>query len=87
VKLAELSSVLLLLASLSLLRCNPGRVCGESRTDALQSDGGAYRCINAKDCPKRSNIFACVTDQTPEHECVQCIETRCVQISPVFCGS
>ncbi|XXF78556.1 hypothetical protein P2318_02005 [Myxococcaceae bacterium GXIMD 01537] len=69
-----------------LLGCNDIEVCGSRQEDLLTSGGGAYRCATAEDCPRSSRVSVCVTDVSPQQECVRCEETVCVRVIPVSCN-
>lgn len=68
-----------------LLGCNDIEVCGSTPVDITRQDGGVYRCVTAEDCPRTSRVFVCVTDVSPERECVRCEESRCVRVIPEAC--
>lgn len=77
---------LLVVATAGLLACNDIEVCGSKQEDLLTPDGGQYRCATAEDCPRSSRVFVCVTDVSPQQECVKCEETVCVRVIPVSCN-
>ncbi|RJS20169.1 hypothetical protein DRW03_20675 [Corallococcus sp. H22C18031201] len=68
-----------------LLGCNDLEVCGSTPIDIDRSDGGVYRCVTSEDCPRTSRVSLCVSDVSPQRECVRCEETRCVRIVPEAC--
>lgn len=71
-----------------LLGCNDIEVCG-SRKEPLEkegSDGGPYRCTTAEDCPRFSRVSVCVTDVSPQQECVNCEATFCMKVTPETCN-
>jgi hypothetical protein len=72
-------------AAIGLLGCNNLEVCGSTPIDIVGRDGGVYRCVTSEDCPRTSRVSVCVTDVSPERECVSCEETRCVRVVPESC--
>ncbi len=47
--------------------------------------GEVYRCIAVEDCPRPSNVLLCVADTDTRPECMRCLDTECVRISPEAC--
>jgi hypothetical protein len=77
----------LAVAMASLLGCNDIEVCGSREEILLAADGGGnYRCTTAEDCPRSSRVSVCVTDVSPEQECVKCEDTKCTKIIPEACN-
>jgi hypothetical protein len=72
-------------ASAGLLGCNDLEVCGSHAEEVRQVDGGAYRCIQAEDCPRASRVFVCTTDVSSERECVKCEDSVCLRVVPEAC--
>lgn len=77
--------VLAAIAAAGLLGCNDIEVCGSHQESVLGADGGSYRCTTAEDCPRSSRISVCVTDVSPQQECVKCEQTRCAKVIPEPC--
>ncbi|MBN1206394.1 MAG: hypothetical protein JXB05_15890 [Myxococcaceae bacterium] len=77
--------VLAATAAVGLLGCNDIEVCG-SRQETLVADAGPYRCTTAEDCPRSSRVSVCVTDVSPQQECVKCQETLCTKVIPEACN-
>lgn len=74
------------MAALGLLACNDLEVCGSKQENLSMGDGGTYRCTTAEDCPRSSRVSVCVSDVSPQQECVRCEETVCVRVIPVSCN-
>ncbi len=66
-----------------LLACNDIEVCGSRQETLLGADAGFYRCTTAEDCPRSSRVTLCVADTGTQQECVRCLDTECVLISPL----
>jgi hypothetical protein len=79
------SGILLLGATLGLLGCNDLEVCGATPVPMTNANGESYRCTVAEDCPRSSRASVCVTDGSPEQECIRCEDTRCVRVTPEAC--
>ncbi|MDY7226172.1 hypothetical protein [Hyalangium rubrum] len=77
--------VLIASAAAGLLGCNDIEVCGSTQTRATSDAGVDYRCTTAEDCPRRSGVSVCVTDVSPQFDCVKCEETYCVDVEPKEC--
>jgi len=73
-------------AAAGLLGCNDIEVCGSRQETLLAADGGFYRCTTAEDCPRSSRVSVCVTDVSPQQECVKCQETLCTKVIPEACN-
>ena len=73
-------------AAAGLLACNDIEVCGARQENVATSDGGVYRCATAEDCPRSSRVSVCVTDVSPQQECVKCQETLCTKVTPESCN-
>ncbi len=71
--------------SAGLLACNDIEVCGSKQENLLSAAGGSYRCATAEDCPRSSRVSVCVTDVSPQQECVRCDQTVCVRVIPEAC--
>jgi hypothetical protein len=69
-----------------LLGCNDIEVCGSRQETLLNPDAGSYRCTTAEDCPRSSRVSVCVTDVSPQQECVKCQETLCTKVIPEACN-
>jgi hypothetical protein len=67
------------------LGCNDIEVCGSRQELLRNADDGPYRCTTAEDCPRSSRVSVCVTDVSPEQECVKCQETLCTLVIPEKC--
>ncbi|MDC0711440.1 hypothetical protein POL68_23415 [Stigmatella sp. ncwal1] len=74
------------ISAAGLLGCNDLEVCGSRRETLPATDGNAYRCTTAEDCPRSSGVFVCVTDVSSEQECVTCADTVCTRIIPESCS-
>lgn len=72
--------------ALGLLACNDIAVCGSKQENLSTGDGGTYRCTTAEDCPRSSRVSVCVSDVSPQQECVRCEQTICVRVIPVSCN-
>lgn len=72
--------------AVGLLACNDIEVCGSHQEALLSADGGSYRCTTAEDCPRSSRVSVCVTDVSPQQECVKCEQTRCAKVIPEACN-
>jgi hypothetical protein len=77
--------VALVVATAGLLACNDIEVCG-SRQDTVFPDDYTYRCATAEDCPRSARVSVCITDVSPQQECVRCDQTVCVRVIPVSCN-
>jgi hypothetical protein len=73
-------------AAAGLLGCNDIAVCGSRQEPLLTADAGVYRCTTAEDCPRSSRVSVCVTDVSPQQECVKCEETLCTKVTPESCN-
>ncbi len=69
-----------------LLACNDIEVCGSRQEELLNADGSPYRCTTPEDCPRSSRVSVCVTDVSPQQECVKCQETFCTRVIPEACN-
>jgi hypothetical protein len=78
--------VLVATAAAGLLACNDIEVCGSRQEALLAADGSSYRCTTAEDCPRSSRVSVCVTDVSPQQECVKCQETFCTRVIPEACN-
>ena len=67
------------------LRSKTG-VCGSRQEILLGADAGFYRCTTAEDCPRSSRVSVCVTDVSPQQECVKCEDTICTKVIPEACN-
>ncbi|WP_224240114.1 hypothetical protein [Hyalangium gracile] len=76
----------LVLSGTGLLGCNDIEVCGSRQEEVLATDGGVYRCTTAEDCPRSSRVSVCVTDVSPQQECVKCQATECNKVIPEACN-
>lgn len=76
----------LCVAVAALLACNDIEVCGSRHEDLLSVDGAQTRCATDEDCPRSSRVSVCVTDVSPQQECVRCEQTVCVRVIPVSCS-
>jgi hypothetical protein len=72
--------------AVGLLACNDIEVCGSREEIFLAADGGNYRCTTAEDCPRSSRVSVCVTDVSPQQECVKCEQTICTKVIPEACN-
>jgi hypothetical protein len=72
-------------AAFFVLGCTGSDICTSHKQPVLSPDGGAFRCVVPEDCPRPSNVSVCLTNNTPETECVTCTETRCVETIPDPC--
>lgn len=70
----------------ALSGCNDIEVCGSRQETPKAADGGSYRCSTAEDCPRSSRVSVCVTDVSPQQECVKCEETVCTKVIPEACN-
>ncbi|WP_224368009.1 hypothetical protein [Hyalangium versicolor] len=68
------------------LGCNDIEVCGSRQESLADTDGGVYRCATAEDCPRSSRVSVCVTDVSPQQECVKCQQTNCLKVIPEACN-
>lgn len=66
--------------------CNDIEVCSSHQEALLGADGEFYRCTTAEDCPRSSRVSVCVTDVSPQQECVTCLETVCTKVIPEACN-
>lgn len=73
-------------AAVGLLGCNDIEVCGSRQELLPATDGGTYRCTTAEDCPRSSRVSVCVTDVSPQQECVKCQNTLCNKVIPEACN-
>ncbi len=78
--------VLAATVAVGLLGCNDIEVCGSRQEPLLKQEGDAYRCTTAEDCPRSSRVSVCVTDVSPQQECVKCVETLCTKVIPEACN-
>lgn len=69
-----------------LLGCNDIEVCGSRQEPLARTDGSTYRCTTAEDCPRSAGVSICVTDVSPQQECVTCEETYCTSVIPEACN-
>ena len=77
--------VLAVSVAAAALGCNDIEVCGSRQEPLLNADSSRYRCTTAEDCPRSSRVSVCVTDVSPEQECVKCQETECTLVIPEKC--
>lgn len=56
-----------------------------SQTPLGYADGGAYRCIQAVDCPRPSNVLVCASTDDQAGDCVSCVDTTCVRFTRAEC--
>jgi hypothetical protein len=78
--------VLAVAMAAGLLGCNDIEVCGSRQEILLAADAGNYRCTTAEDCPRSSRVSVCVTDVSPQQECVKCEQTVCHKVIPEACN-
>ena len=77
--------VLVVAVAAGSLGCNDIEVCGSTQETLLSPDDSPYRCTTAEDCPRSSRVSVCVTDVSPQQECVTCEETMCTRVIPEQC--
>jgi hypothetical protein len=54
---------------------------------AVQNPQGQdYRCIASEDCPRAANEALCVSEPSSAPECIRCLNTTCVRITPETCS-
>jgi hypothetical protein len=51
----------------------------------MDAQGEVYRCTASEDCPRSSRASLCVTDTGTQDECIRCLDTRCVRVTPEAC--
>lgn len=64
--------------------CNGVPVC-TVRAQVTSAAGEPYRCVVSEDCPRSTQVPLCVTDVSPEQECIACEDTVCVRARPEPC--
>jgi hypothetical protein len=78
---------LILAAAAGLVGCNTPapEECASKQVPVTDSEGGVYRCTAAEDCPRSARVSLCVTDSGSSEECIRCLDTQCVRITPEDC--
>jgi hypothetical protein len=66
-----------------LTGCDTREECVLEPVPMPHPNGGVYRCTAAEDCPRPSRVSLCVADTGTQQECVRCLDTECVLISPL----
>lgn len=80
------SALVLFIGSAAACSSSSQYACGEHVEDAVYPDGGAYRCVQAEECPRAPNSYVCTTDvHVLNQECVSCTDTKCVRHIPDPC--
>ena len=78
---------LILAAAAGLVGCDAPSVeeCASRQVPVTNAQGDVYRCIAAEDCPRSARVSLCVTDTGSSEECIRCLDTRCVRVTPEAC--
>lgn len=63
----------------------PPEECTSKQLPVTDAQGAVYRCTAAEDCPRSSRVPLCVTDSGAQQDCIRCLDTRCVTITPETC--
>ncbi len=66
-----------------LTGCDTPEECVPKPVPVPSPQGGVYRCTSSEDCPRSSRVSLCVADTGNMQECVRCLDTACVLISPL----
>jgi hypothetical protein len=66
-----------------LTGCDTREECVPRPVPVTNSSGDVYRCTAVEDCPRSSRVSLCVADTGTQQECVRCLDTECVLISPL----
>lgn len=66
-----------------LTGCGTPEECLLQPVPVTNTNGDVYRCTASEDCPRSSRVSLCVADTGSQQECVRCMDTRCVLISPL----
>lgn len=77
--------VLAVAAGLAGCSAAPAEGCVPEPQPVLSSQGDHYPCVASEDCPRSSGVPLCVSDIGNAVECIRCLETQCVLISPENC--
>lgn len=78
---------LVLAAIAGLFGCNAPSIteCASKQVPVTNAQGDVYRCTAVEDCPRSSRVSLCVTDTGSDEDCIRCLDTRCVRITPESC--
>ena len=63
----------------------PAEGCTSKQLPETDAQGGVYRCTASEDCPRSSGVAVCVTDTASNEECIRCVDTQCLRITPEAC--
>jgi hypothetical protein len=66
-----------------LTGCETREECVPKPVPVTNASGGVYRCTAGEDCPRSSRVSLCVADTDTQLECVRCLDTECVLITPL----
>lgn len=51
----------------------------------LGRDGGTLACVQSTDCPRPSSVLVCADVEDRLHDCIDCVDARCVRFHPEAC--
>ncbi len=66
-----------------LTGCETREECVPKPVPVTNTQGDVYRCTASEDCPRSSRVALCVADTGTQQDCVRCLDTECVLISPL----
>jgi hypothetical protein len=66
-----------------LTGCGTREECAPQPVPVRSTSGEVYRCTTGEDCPRSARVSLCVTDTNPQEECIRCLDTRCVLLTPL----
>ncbi|ATB30358.1 hypothetical protein [Melittangium boletus] len=73
-------AAVVLVAVTGLAGCGPSR--DDCESEVLDPQGETYRCIASEDCPRSANETLCITDTGSDVECIRCLDTWCLRVTP-----
>jgi hypothetical protein len=80
---SRIGALVLFATVAGLTGCETREECVPRPVPVTNSSGDVYRCTAAEDCPRSSHVSLCVADTGTQQECVRCLDTECVLISPL----
>ncbi|HYO56507.1 hypothetical protein [Archangium sp.] len=78
---------LVLAIAAGLAGCNgpSSEECASKQLPVKNVQGDVYRCTASEDCPRSSRVSLCVSDTGNQEECIRCVDTQCVLVTPETC--
>jgi hypothetical protein len=79
---SRIGALVLLALVAGLTGCGTREECTPQPVPVKNTDGNVYRCIAAEECPRSARVSLCVSDSGLQGECIRCLDTECVLLSP-----